>query len=89
MSYSKVNVKLSDNQVSKIKKAIKNDEEIKLRINDKGDHNTYLMLTNTDKKNIDKQIKLSKTQLKSNKQILEISNTTSKSTLNTTSKSKK
>ena len=63
MSYHKTNVNLSKYQINKIIKAIKNDEEISLNINNNSPITTYLMLTNNDinRLKLGKNVKLSKT----------------------------
>ena len=71
--YHKHGVRLSENQVRKVIKAINEDVSVRLRLGD-GTIPTYLMLTQTDINHLAKssQVHLSKTQLKSNKHIFEL-----------------
>ena len=71
--YHKHEVRLSKNQVRKVIKGINEDVSVRLRLGD-GTIPTYLMLTQTDINHLAKssQVHLSKTQLKSNKYILEL-----------------
>ena len=73
--YIKKDVKLSKSQIQKIRRGIKADESVRIRLDNKGDVSTYLMLTQTDinkleNNNKSNQIHLSKTQLQSNKHLL-------------------
>ena len=75
IEYSKVNVKLSDSQLNKLKSAIKNQTEVTLRMNIKifeGNNLPHELLlttgqktklTNAFKKNISTDIKLPKVQI--------------------------
>ena len=70
--YYRHDVKLSKNQIKKIRWGIEHDVAVTIRLGT-GTIPTYLMLTDTDIKHLVKssQIHLSKTQLKSNKHLLE------------------
>ena len=71
--YYRHEVRLSENQVKKIIKAINDDASVRIRLGD-GAISTHLMLTQTDINHLTKssQVHLSKTQLKSNKHILDL-----------------
>ena len=71
--YYRHEVRLSENQVKKIIKAINDDVSVRIRLGDEA-ISTHLMLTQTDINHFTKssQVHLSKTQLKNNKHILDL-----------------
>ena len=71
--YTKYEVQLSNDQIRKIKRGIKENEAVSIRLQPTNSVKTYLMLTQTDINRLSKssQINLSKTQLKSNRHLLD------------------
>ena len=93
--YVKYEVQLSNDQIRKIKRAMKENGAVSIRLSKTAKHKptnqvkTYLMLTRTDINRLSKtsQINLSKTQLKSNKHLVDsTSKPTSKPTATPKSK---
>ena len=72
--YIKHGVQLSNDQIRKIKSAIKGNSSVSIRLRSPNQVKTYLMLTQTDINHLSKssQINLSKTQLKSNKHVMDL-----------------
>ena len=71
--YVKYEVQLSNDQIRKIRRGIKENEAVSIRLQPTNQVKTYLMLTRTDINRLSKtsQINLSKTQLKSNKHLVD------------------